>query len=440
MIDYILEDWLNEAETAPVAGGTVGAPIPQGMPPAQGSGFTPNNQTMDMTAANNPNSDPNVGNMDSMQGQQDDVTQDPHTPDMPEEKKPFEDFEVWKNQYFKESVKGDTQKLVDMLHEVRDKDGLRSYQRKFVEDNWNIQLLRQNSNIDKASKDVRRNIRDQLDRNNPATSVVNHTVAVLETMPTLNNVFIKLKGYGNLKTDLHRKFIASLICGVQVGSGANTEDIVYNEKEYSILVSTRFNSEWGDVQLGAWSLREDDPDRYLSEPEKKRLSDGSPEEKNVLKRRIILESIAKQYETRAFIINIVGDDGTIYTLGWDLAGSLRAAYTDGKIVVKTKISENSEAMITDEGQIIPFMDLDIFFTKETGQQKEDGMPEVEELNFIEKKNGFLFLKANLKTIREASQSMQGLVLKETPYNGNPSDLQVLSRCTYSTHDLLMRQC
>jgi hypothetical protein len=52
----------------------------------------------------------------------------------------------------------------------------------------------------------------------------------------------------------------------------------------------------------------------------------------------------------------------------------------------------------------------------------------------------LFLTADLNTIREASQSMQGIVFKETPYNGNPSDLQVLGRCIYSAHDLLMKQC
>ena len=82
---------------------------------------------------------------------------------------------------------------------------LQPYQRKFVEDNWNIQLLRQNANIDRASKQIRKLIQDQLDRNNPATSVINHMVMALDQDPMLNTRFITLSGYGAQKSDLHRK-------------------------------------------------------------------------------------------------------------------------------------------------------------------------------------------------------------------------------------------
>jgi hypothetical protein len=429
-----LEQWLNE-EDAPLAGA---APMNMGGQQPAGDGMAPpdQNPTPDPNAP--PEGDPNITNP----GQQppEDISQDPATPEMPEEKPEVDDFETWRNQYLVESIKGDTNKLVSMLSMVRDKEGLHSYQKKFVEDNYNIQLIRLNANVEKASQDIRRNVDTQLDKHNPATTVVNHMAATLETVPNLNNIFIKLNGYAALKSDLHRKYLAALLGAVQVGSGADSEDIIYNRKDCSIMISTRMNSEWGDVVLGNWSLKEDDPDHYLSESEKKRLEEGSPEEKSVLKRRIILDSIAHQYEERAFIINIVGDDGTIYTLGWDIAGSLKAAYSEGKIKVKTKTSENSEAMITDDGQIIPFMDLDIVYAKETGQQNEDGSPETKDLPFIEKRKGLLMLAADLNTIREASTSMQGIVFKETPYNGNPSDLQVLSRCVYTSHDLLMRTC
>jgi len=36
--------------------------------------------------------------------------------------------------------------------------------------------------------------------------------------------------------------------------------------------------------------------------------------------------------------------------------------------------------------------------------------------------------------------MQGTDFKETPYQGNPSDLKALKKCVYSAHDMLMRQC
>lgn len=393
-----------------------------------------------------PQNDPNVANQQQQQPAQQqnqempDVSADPKSPDMPEQKASEADFEVWKKDYIKQSVKGDTNQLIELLNSVRDREGLQAYQRKFVEDNMNIQLVRMNSNVEKASKEIRKLVREQLDRNNPATSLMNHLAAVLETTPMLNNIFIKLNGYSGLKGDLHRKYIAALLGAVQVGSGASNEDLVYNEREYSILLSTRFNSRWGDVTIGNWSLREDDADRYLEEPEVKRLQDGSPQEKDALRRRLVIESIAEQFETRAFIIHVVGEDGGLYGLGWDIATSLRTAFVDGKFIVKTKHSENSEAMITDDGKIVPLVDIEINFAKETGQQDDDGKPELKEYPFIERRDGMLFLVADLKLIREAASSLQGFVFKEVPYTGNPSDLKNLQKCVYSCHDLLMRQC
>lgn len=371
---------------------------------------------------------------------QEDVSEDPQAPDMPEDKEESPDFEVWKSNFFKESVKGDAAKLMDMISPMREKETLEPYQRKFVDDNWNIQLLRMNSNVASASKQIRKSIREQLDKNNPSTSVVNHVFNTLESIPSLNETFIKMMGYSGNKGELHRKFIAALTGSVQVSSSPDKENIIFNEKEYSVKMATRLNSDWGEVALGSWSLREDDPERYLSAPELKRLSEGSPQERDVLRRRIVIESIAKQFEEQSFIIDVVNDEGTIYHLGWDMSNALRGAYTEGKVVVKAVKSENSEAMISDNGQIVPMVDLRIYFVKETGGQDEFGNPEMDEIEFMERRNGMLFLTAGLVTIKEASESMQGTELKEVPYPGNPSDLKALKRCVYSTHDLLMRQC
>lgn len=363
------------------------------------------------------------------------VSEDPESPDMPEEEGGEDDFEVWKSGYFKESIKGDAEKLMEMISSMRDKD-LEPYQRKFVEDNWNVQLLRMNSNVAEASKQIRKAIRDQLDRNNPATSVMNHVVGALETVQGLKEVYIRMMGYSGNKGELHRKFLAAVTSSVQVSSSPDKENIVFNEREYSIKMSTRLNSEWGEVAIGSWSLREDDPERYLAEPELKRLSEGSPQERDVLRRRIVVESIAKQFEEQSFLINVVDEDGTIYHLGWDLSNALRGAYTEGRIVVKTVKSENSEAMISDDGKIVPMIDLKIYFVRPGSDREEDA----EEIEFMERRNGMLFLTAGLQTVKEASESMQGTEFKEISYPGNPSDLKVLKRCVYSAHDLLMRQC
>lgn len=430
MINNNLEFWLSEADI-PAAGGQ----------PDNSAGQPPTGDATPMAQTGQPQQqDPNIANMDQQNQPAQQQQQEPAAPDMPEEKPEEKDFEVWKHKYIKESVKGDTNTLVEMVNMVRDREGLSPYQRKFVEDNWNILMVRMHSNVEKASKQIRKNIKDQLDRNNPSTSVMNHVAAVLETIPLLNQVFIKLNGYAGLKGDLHRKFVGALLGAVQVGSGANTEDLIYNEKEYSILISTRFNSRWGDVVLGSWSLREDDAERHLEEPELKRLQEGSPQEKDALRRRIVIESIAELFEHRAFLVHVVGEDGTVYALGWDVASSLRAAFTEGKLLVKTRHSDNSEAMITDEGQIVPLVDISINYVKETNDQDDEGKPATKEFRFMERRDGTLFLVADFSLIKEAMSSLQGFVLKEVPYQGNPSDLKNLLRCTYSSHDLLMRQC
>lgn len=436
MKSYALEEWLLEADQ------------PSGQPPTGVPGMPEMGAPPNVAPMAPPGADPNVANPppQEMGGEAEvqdpnempDVSGDPQMPDMPQEMEE-QDFERWKDSFFKESVKGDVQKLIDMVNQVRDLD-LDSYPRKFVEDNLQVLFLRQYANIDRAGKEIRKLVREELDQNSPGVSLVNHITNVLQNMPELNNIFIKLKGLLGMKGDLHRKFIASLIGGVQVGSGANNEDVIYNEKDFSIRMSTRFNDKWGRTELGKWSLKEDDPERYLTEPEQRRLDEGSPEEKEVLRRRVVMESIAETFRKRAFIINVTDKDGTIYSLGWDLTTSLRAAYTDGKLVVRTMQSENSEAMIDDDGAIIPFVDLKIKFVKETGEVDEDGKPLKEEHDFLERIDGILFLTAQQNILKEAATSFQGIVWKEMPYTGNPSDLRILQRCVPNAPEILTRSC
>lgn len=371
-----------------------------------------------------------------------DEIEEPEFPDFPEEEKDLEDdFDSWKENYFRESVSGNAAKLLDLLYPMRSKEEeLEPYQRKFVEDNINIQLIRLNANVEKASKAIRKSIKQQLDKNNPSTSLVTHINMVLDSMPDVSNIFIKMTGYSGYKGELHRKFIGALIGGVQVSSSPDKENLILNDKEYSIKISTRLNSEWGDVSLGSWSLREDDPEKYLSEPELARLTEGSPEERDILRKRVIIESISKQFEEQSFIVNVVDEDGTIVYLGCDIANALRGAYSDGKLVVKNDKSLDSEAIIDENGTILAMSDLKINFVKETGEFDAEGQPVTEELSFMQKKNGMLFLTASYSTLNDAAYVMQGTVVKETPYKGNPSDLKDIRGCVYSCHDLLMRQC
>lgn len=369
---------------------------------------------------------------------EDDISNDPQFPDMPEEQDQ-DDFEIWKIKFVKESIKGDPNVLTQKILNVRERE-LEPAQRKFVEDNLDICFLRQNANVLQVSNEIRKLIKQDFDRTNPATTLISHITTVLEQSPLLNEVYIKLLGLGGAKGDQHRKFLASLTGSVQVGSGGQNEDLIFEEQDYSIRTSTRFNARWGDVNIGRWFLREDDPERYLKQAELDRLEGGSPEEKDVLRRRVVIESIAEAYRERAFIINVVGQDGTVYHLGWDLGNSLKSAFLDGKLVVRTSESDTKEAFIDEEGSIITVPSMNIYYVKESESLDKSGKPEIEEVEFIAHRDGVLYLVAQLDLIKEAASTLQGFRYKETLWQGNPSDILKIMRCVPSSPEILLRQC
>lgn len=406
-----------------------GSGPPMSQPGGPGDPMGQNNQS--------PQNDPTQMTTDPQSVE--DLSDDPQHPDMPEEGEGDDEFEIWKIKYVKESIKGDPNTLIQSIMSVRDRQ-LEAPQRKFVEDNLDINFLRQNANIFQASKDIRSLIKKEFDRTNPATSVVNHITETLNKSPMLNEVYVKLSGLGGAKGDMHRKFVSSLIGAVQVGSGGSNEDVIFEETDYSIRISTRFNSRWGDVNIGRWYLREDDPDRYLKEAELRRLEGGSPEEKDVLRRRIVLESISDQFKERAFIINVVNQDGTVCHLAWDLGNCLRAAFLDGKLVVRTGNNDNKEAFIDEEGSIITVPHMSIYYIKESGDMDQKGKMGIDELQFIDYRDGSLYLTAPLDLVKEAAVSLQGMLYKETLFSGNPTDLLRISRCIPSASEIILRQC
>lgn len=411
--------WYMEAENAPAMGDPIATGPPEGQPQDINPQLPPNQMTTGPQ-------------------QQDDLSDDPPYPDMPEEPEQ-DDFEIWKIKYVKESIKGDANVLIQKILNVRDRE-LTAYQNKFVEDNLDINFLRQNANILQASNEVRKLIKKDFDRTYPATSVVRHITEMLEKSPLLNEVYVKLAGMSGSKADHHRKFIASLMGAVQVGSGGENEDLIFEEQDYSIRISTRFNARWGDVNIGRWFLKEDDADRYLKHAELARLEGGSPEEKDVLRRRVVIESIAEHFMERAFIINVVGMDGTVSHIGWDLGNCLKAAYLDGKLVVRTTDNDAKEAFIDEEGSIIPIPNMTIYYVKEGNGVNAKGKSEIEEIEFISHRDGTLYLSAQLDLIKEASTTLQGMHYKESLWQGNPTDIKKIMRCVPSSAECLLRNC
>lgn len=371
---------------------------------------------------------------------QDNVENDPPAPDQDEEDSSEKDFEQWRHDFCDLSIKGDLNEMMASIQQVDDREGLEFSQRRFINDNIQILLYRQEANIMAATKQVRNLIKEDLDRTNPGTTVMQHLTTIIEKDPLLINPLIKMTGLFASKGEYHRKYIAALLGAIQVGGGASKQDLMFFDKEYTINFSTRFATQYGEINLGKWSLKTDDPMRYLTEPEIDRLAEGSPEEKQTLRRRIIVESIGEKFKERAFLIHVVHPDGTIHAIGWDLGDSLLAAYKDGKLVVRGKQNSEKDAMISDTGEIIALVDVDLLFVKETGETDDDGNPEMVEVPFLERRDSVLYLVADFETLQESSNILNGMFFRQTPYNGNPSDVLQTSRCVPSMVEILNKRC
>lgn len=371
---------------------------------------------------------------------EDNVEDDPQDPDQDEEDTAEKDFEQWKHDFCELSIKGNVEEMLSAISQVNERTGLEPSQRRFIGDNMQILLYRQDANVLNGTKQIRNLIKEDLDRTNPGTTLMQHLMSVVEKDLLLAQPLVKITGFLGQKGEIHRKWVGALLGAIQVGGGGNRQDLIYFDKDYSINISTRFATQFGEVNLGKWNLKADDPSRYLTDPEMDRLSDGSPEEKQTLRRRIMLESIGEKFKERAYLIHIVHPDGTIHSLGWDLGDSLLSAYKDGKIVVRGKQNSEKDAMISDTGDIVTLIDLDILFVQETGETDENGKPEMTEIPFLEQRNCTLYLVADLDTLQTASSSLSGMFFHETPWNGNPAEVLSLSQCSPSLPEILGRKC
>lgn len=434
--DPRITEWLDEKLKVefdiPPAGGqpdTGGFGPPMSEPGMPGDPMGTGNQQMPT-----PSNEPNLDDADS-----DDISQDPQFPEMPDEQESYEDdFEQWKEKFISESKKGDPMRLLDLLDMIKDRE-LEAQSRKFVDDNLDINYIRQNPLVYQPSAKIRSLMKQDLDRNLPATSILRHITSVLEEVPLVSDMFVKLLGAGGGKQDLHRKFVASLIGGVQVGSGADNEDLIFQDSEYFVQISTRFNTKWGDVYIGSWSLIEGDPERFLKDSEIERLQGGSPEERDVLRRRVVIESIADKYKKRAFLITTVSTDATIYHLGMDLGNCLQSGFLDGRLVVRCQDSDTREIFVDDDGNVVQIPEVTIYYIRDvdTPGSIDRG---TEEIEFIRCRQGQLFLSAHADLLIEVMSTLDGIVFKELPWRGNPTDFLKMSRCTPRADEILFRRC
>jgi hypothetical protein len=150
-----------------------------------------------------------------------------------------------------------------------------------------------------------------------------------------------------------------------------------------------------------------------------------------------MESIADMFQHRAFIIDIVDDQGTVQHIGLDLGNCIRAAYVDGRLVARMNNEDTHDAFINDEGEIVLIPNLTIHYVKESNIPNHQGDHELEEVEFMRQQDGMLRLTATVDLMKEVASTLQGIVWKEQPWQGNPSDLMGLMRSVPSIPEILL---
>lgn len=429
-------DFLTEADDPTGAPGGV-APQQQGTPPGpplQGASDPANN------------SGPPKGNPPQQdQGPGPDQTDDPQAPEVPADQPGQQGFETWKRNFMKLAIKGDPAEMMLSLNSMRDQpsQNFELPQKRFLDDNHMILAFRQNPLIAKASTEIRKNLKQQLDRNQPAVSVMTYLYGTLSNMyqeqPLIRDVFLKFVGFHAPKAELHRKFIAALLGAVQEGGGGTAHDLRYSEKEYSIPISTRFYSEFGNVNLCDWALQKRDPEKYLPDSDQEKLNtDGTPEEKQVIRRRVVVSSICDRLKNRSFLMHITTLDGNVYHFGWDVSEGLMGGFREGKLVVRSKGPNDADAMYNDQGDLVSLVDVVMYYLKPTGETDENGRPKTREVPFLERRDGQLYLTASLETMRDLANGLTGFFFKEDPFTGNPSDIRNVMRAIPSLEEMLLR--
>lgn len=372
---------------------------------------------------------------------EDNVVNDPQTPEVPEEKEEIT-FEQWKIKFMTMFKNDDVNEMLKSLQPWTQQIDLEVPQKKFITDNQAILQFRQDANIDKISKELRKLIKQSLDKNSPATSLMRHLLTALSKAenPAIRNILIKLPGFYGMKGELHRKYLASLFGMVQIGNGGTDSDLLFIGPDYTIKTSTRFAQEFGNISIGEWTLKKDEAEEILSKSEMDMLSDGSPEERTVLRRRIMIESIAKKFKERVFLIQVVTAEGNLLNLGMDLSDCIISGFNEGKFIIRTNNSEEKSVQVSENGEMITLLDVNLLFTKVLPEVDGNGIRKVKHEPFLQQRSGQLSLVADMETLKEVSLALPGCFFRELSSNliGDPRFILDIQKKIPSLSEMLLR--
>lgn len=263
----------------------------------------------------------------------------------------------------------------------------------------------------------------------------------------VKDVLQKLPSFYSMKADLFRKTIASLMNAVQIGSGGTLEDlfIPIGENGVGIKVCTRFYTMFGNIQIGKWSVQFNDPENFLSDVELEKLTNsGSPEEKEILRKRVVIESLSENFKDKVYVVMIVNPNtGQRHEIGFNFSELVKDGWKNGYISVdfKASVGEGSAGVKVD-GELIDLQEIHISYVKTSVDKlDEEGMPSKELIDLLELKNEQLYLTISQEEfINFVNDAQAGIFYSSKEFDRGPEELKKVQRCVPDIKEIVLRQC
>lgn len=232
--------------------------------------------------------------------------------------------------------------LVAFLESIPDDMLTGPAQQQFVEANLSSLSLLDETIVD----EIRRKMRKASD----VESLFTEIETFLSSYPEMGEAMMRLSSAGPDKPNLLRQLLAATCAGVVIPGNSGGE-VHLPRKGEPIVLRPACVLDWGYVDLGPVKIVSTSPEEYLSKGELRRLDNGSPDEKRILRSRVFVESLADQLGGVYHLVLSISAAKS----KWELAGFqsdvFRDAYDDGTItVLEATVGPDGSLGVDEDGE------------------------------------------------------------------------------------------
>jgi hypothetical protein len=220
----------------------------------------------------------------------------------------------------------DKQALESFLKMNAGKDSASSF-RTFISSNLSAVSLLEETVIKESQKVIR--------RGKSAEDMVANLESELTGRNEYKECVQRISALGGNRGNAWRQLIAAMCGGVIVPGPVGSEvhiPIGRKKNAESLILRPQAYLGWGAIDLGRVIITSDSSREYLGSEEQSKLIGGAPEEKRVLRNRMVIEAICDQLGNGIYAILVVSEEGPWQTAYFD-SEMFREAYEAGILTV-----------------------------------------------------------------------------------------------------------